>query len=889
MNLIRIMSLAILCLLSLQTIFAQKFEMADGASPIVIRVGAIYYDDSAEQYQRIRSILSSFENADRTVNKSKRAITFKLVVGTYDEVYHWYRSDQIDLAVMNPGPLALLLKEFGLEEMTRAFVGTRGIIPGATSIAAEANMVPRDKYNSIMVLNRESIRSQFPSLYTKQTLTDGEEKQIIDLVLEKARQRQTHFLFVHPFSTSGYIFPRKFLKERTGVDLTPSDYELTYSHNVSLTEMRESRVDQYGRIKVAFVSDETETTKDDSQLLAIRSGDLSTRIIQDALVLTPDFVHRESAELERVKQLLRSSAGQQTFNLTTTPDWWNAYEEIGRWIDSFNGTKALMSNELTLDQIIRRINNYNLHHSEKPARVALVLSGGGAKCAYQLGAVEVIEDKLKQAQLENGAPRPSIDLVVGTSGGAINALTIAAEVTKEDAGRKALRSTWENFGQAEFLKPSNAVRRLLGLTLGLILSLLVVNAAYNRQLRRTATNPTTPDDKARETTKKNWRSRYRKLTWSERVGVWLLLTSLLLYLIVFTPINLTATLSPETLLKQHVWIHVAEYGRQTLKWAAICIFILGLILYFDTLLAARLPRYQTLSRKLLLPAIAVAVLLFFMLPIVTIYTAVGLQNTLFVSSGIDEKMAAEMPKLLNCDASSGPSSQRLANISTEIIKSGLIKRDLVITGSVLSNASASRQSDAAREAAEETDLYFIYKAGNSDLPETLRKDNRFVSLKDPANESILLDAVIGSGSIFPAFEPKKLTNVKRVMDRNAITDVSIIDGGFVHNSPIEAAVKLEATHIIMIEASPEYPQSTDVNLLSNSVTAFNHLFNQAQLLDARSRRQAEIFTLRPRQDPFLCTMDFGKNYILEAMKWGGSDARDTAIPRFVRQPRPSGL
>jgi hypothetical protein len=62
-----------------------------------------------------------------------------------------------------------------------------------------------------------------------------------------------------------------------------------------------------------------------------------------------------------------------------------------------------------------------------------------------------------------------------------------------------------------------------------------------------------------------------------------------------------------------------------------------------------------------------------------------------------------------------------------------------------------------------------------------------------------------------------------------------------------------------------------VNLLSNSVTAFNHLFNQARLLDAR--RQAEIFTLRPRQDPFLCTMDFGKNYIIEAMKWGGSDVR----------------
>jgi hypothetical protein len=39
------------------------------------------------------------------------------------------------------------------------------------------------------------------------------------------------------------------------------------------------------------------------------------------------------------------------------------------------------------------------------------------------------------------------------------------------------------------------------------------------------------------------------------------------------------------------------------------------------------------------------------------------------------------------------------------------------------------------------------------------------------------------------------------------------------------------------------------------------------------------------QDPFLCTMDFGKNYIIAAMKWGANDAGDTAIPRFVRQPQ----
>jgi hypothetical protein len=116
----------------------------------------------------------------------------------------------------------------------------------------------------------------------------------------------------------------------------------------------------------------------------------------------------------------------------------------------------------------------------------------------------------------------------------------------------------------------------------------------------------------------------------------------------------------------------------------------------------------------------------------------------------------------------------------------------------------------------------------------------------------------------------------------------------VHNSPIEAAVKLDATHIIVIEASPASQPKEEINLLNNSVTAFNHLFTQAQLLDARSRRQAEIYTLQPSSpaangDPFLCTLDFGKNFIDRAVKWGNDDASDTKTPRFVRQPRPSGL
>lgn len=139
-----------------------------------------------------------------------------------------------------------------------------------------------------------------------------------------------------------------------------------------------------------------------------------------------------------------------------------------------------------------------------------------------------------------------------------------------------------------------------------------------------------------------------------------------------------------------------------------------------------------------------------------------------------------------------------------------------------------------------------------------------------------------------------LPSLKRLTDEIPINNVSLIDGGFVHNSPTDAAVQLDATHIIVIEASPEDRPSQKRDFVSNAISAFNYLFNQAQLLDARSRREAEVFTLRPatpgeNDTPYLCTLDFGKSFIDYAMGLGAADARRTMSPSFKRQPRPAAL
>jgi hypothetical protein len=477
-----------------------------------------------------------------------------------------------------------------------------------------------------------------------------------------------------------------------------------------------------------------------------------------------------------------------------------------------------------------------------------------------------------------------------------------AEVTRDENRRADLVSTWQGFGQSEILKPSNFVRRLLGLALGLILSLFVLCVLYLfyllRWLTRLGAKQSEPKPgKALRSPFTPWKriiDRLASLTLAERTGIVLLILALVFYLAGQWQITLTSRLPADTLLRQHVLVHIAEYSRQPLRWAALALLFCGVSLCLDSFISRRKPGYANLSREGRPLIVMAAVLLSIALPVFTLYRVFISEKTLFVSEGIVEKVGVEMPKLLGLDES----SKSLPDLSRDIIQKGLIKRNLVITGSMLqttSNSTSAKSNYARKLTNDDTDLYFVYMAGaDPTLPPKLLKDNRFVSLRDPDNASILLDAVIGSGAIFPAFEPRELSGIKRVMDKTVTKEVSIIDGGFVHNSPIEAAVKLDATHIIVIEASPENRPSEHVNLLNNSVAAFNHLFAQAQLLDARSRRQAEIFTLQPaspteKETPFLCTLDFGKNFITRAIECGRDDARDTAKPHFLRLPRPSGL
>src|SRR6476469_1407652 len=73
-------------------------------------------------------------------------------------------------------------------------------------------------------------------------------------------------------------------------------------------------------------------------------------------------------------------------------------------------------------------------------RVAMILSGGGARGAYEVGVLSYIFDDLTRVR---GAP-PRLDILSGTSVGAINACYLAAHLADPVLGMRRLVHLWED-------------------------------------------------------------------------------------------------------------------------------------------------------------------------------------------------------------------------------------------------------------------------------------------------------------------------------------------------------------------------------------------------------------------------------------------------------------
>ena len=75
----------------------------------------------------------------------------------------------------------------------------------------------------------------------------------------------------------------------------------------------------------------------------------------------------------------------------------------------------------------------------------LVLSGGGARAAYQVGVLRAIAQLRRENASESAQRRNPFGVICGTSAGAINAAALACNVDHFDAAVDALVRVWHNF------------------------------------------------------------------------------------------------------------------------------------------------------------------------------------------------------------------------------------------------------------------------------------------------------------------------------------------------------------------------------------------------------------------------------------------------------------
>jgi NTE family protein len=114
--------------------------------------------------------------------------------------------------------------------------------------------------------------------------------------------------------------------------------------------------------------------------------------------------------------------------------------------------------------------------AETRVGTALVLSGGGARGAYEAG---VIEGLVRRSGVSDGEPLPGIDTVIGTSIGAINGWFVASGQYSK------LHDAWFTIAATDLFRPKRSYRKLDDPSSGVVTRLvegLALLANLNRSL-----------------------------------------------------------------------------------------------------------------------------------------------------------------------------------------------------------------------------------------------------------------------------------------------------------------------------------------------------------------------------------------------------------------------
>ena len=500
-------------------------------APQEIKVGITEYQNVEESYERYEELFRELEAAA----DPKEPVTFKFAIGNYAEVMDWYNKAQIDVGIFSAMPVANFLRDAGPSDVARldqAYIGDVSVsrmldqsMPLVTGTEEELAQKDPFIYRSVCIAFHSDSESEMRADGRPRTIQD-----IKNLWFSDERKRQVKFIFVRPFSLSGYIVPRYVLSRYYGINPGPKDIEFSYEHQKSITLLKDAQQKDPTKYYVAFVLDETrypEASKP-GKFEKVNIDELKNFEIPRERVFVNYQLEKEKLpdtegggnKFENYKNIMRNlferwkshppNTENAKIRVALRPRQPNWIASQPNWIESYRNSKEAIANialprqlpyKSTIDQLLEDYAKYvdlasdpnaanapNQTTTAPTPRLALVLSGGGAKCAYQAGAIVEIEAKLKalnhkRQEKNKKAKAVDIDLVVGTSGGAINALLVATGMTRSDNPEKDLAKLWGSMRQQEFFKPSRRFNFIFGLCFGLLQALIITVAVliFGRQ------------------------------------------------------------------------------------------------------------------------------------------------------------------------------------------------------------------------------------------------------------------------------------------------------------------------------------------------------------------------------------------------------------------------
>jgi predicted acylesterase/phospholipase RssA len=970
-------------------------------APIVIRIGITEYQDVERIYQ---GYLRLFHDLAILAPKDQ-PVSFQVAVGSYQNVLDWWEKKEIDAAVLAATPTAMLLKSLHdkirhpptgkdaparleqLRDQLRKLEGSYVATVGWPLNFTKAPMLQKQLSEQQCIRLHRAQRGIQLAFHTVAVIADTKELKPVHTFKDLINfGKPIKFLYTRPYSSSGYILPKYFLKnfqEQSNNNAPVTDAFLSQQPR-ALDRLLKNPPEPGDRDKilVAFVHDGTvpDQQTSGSGLRMLEGMDLfdDNPIPHNVILvnynveeksfsrnkqLLVDLVNR-SRNLKR--QLVPSSKGKDKhtdsqeqavpLSLIAESNWTDNYKALETWLgDPEIELPVDLPYTATIDEIVDGLVGYE-QSTNIPPRLAVVFSGGGAKCAYQAGALEAIEAKFeeKRRQCSNSAVGDQgkckvlagldIDLVVGTSGGSINALFAAMKTTKDPAGqseekRARLTKLWTSLRLASLINPSDRLlfwisawfaliqsfflsifaivykspkwkwRRLfLALPLLFLAELWIVGII---QLRLTSqvylilsvATMVTVVWTIGTLQKKSAGNQNGLATKNQKLLIVLMPGAIALILMLSLAIGqgaftsyiskiLAAVFAVQTFACLAIFgiMEILQWSRvKTQSWwdmAAWTMLVVSILEFISSIawgfygnlpaqyhwlehivLALRLPFRLAITipvpiavglvmialpwavTRLQIPwkwdkshFVAVGSLALIGIAFATITATILLEreasptDSAALATAIADALPKYYPDIVGARRS-GSTLDRLNQYSLDIVGNSKIGRDLVITASRLHSAKESGTTSELPD-----DLYFYYQASNI-APADQR--NQFISFEDH-NEGKLLETIIGSSTIYPVFPPQTLEiNISDKDGQFKPTPIDIVDGGFIHNSPIDAALKWQATHIIVIEASPDPDEQVADNFHGNIANAFNYLFDQAQSRDQFSQGTAEVYVLKP--------------------------------------------